>query len=141
MESGVQVAPGARKTVLVVDDEPLVLGVLCGVLESRGYAVLSALSAEQALALYRRNGSPVDLLLADVMMPGMSGPELAERLLEAQPGLRVLFIAGMPDSQQIRDHILSRGFELLAKPFLPVQLLRRVDEVLAERVFRAAGRG
>ena len=137
MQPGVE---AARITVLIADDEPLVLSVLRGVLESRGYRVLGALSAEQALSLYQRHAAPVQLLLADVVMPGMSGPELAERLLEQQPDLRVLFIAGMPDSEQIRDHILRRGFDLLPKPFLPSELLRKIDEVLADRAFRAAGR-
>ena len=118
-----------RPMILVVDDEPAVLNVLCGVLASRGYAVAGAKSGEQALEMYAGCG-PVDLVLADVMMPHMSGPELAERLWEITPGQRVLFMAGLPDTPAIRVSILDRGLPLLPKPFLPRELVARVEEVL-----------
>jgi DNA-binding response OmpR family regulator len=118
-----------RPTILVVDDEPSVLNVLCGVLASRGYGVAGAGSAEQALEMYAACG-PVDLVLTDVVMPQMSGPELADRMWEITPGQRVLFIAGLPDTPVIRTRILDRGLPLLAKPFLPCDLVARVEEVL-----------
>ena len=118
-----------RPMILVVDDEPSVLNVLCGVLSSRGYGVAGAGSAEQALQMYAGCG-PVDLVLADVMMPHMTGPELAERLWAMTPGLRVLFMAGLPDTPEIRESILDRGLPLLPKPFLPRDLVARVEEVL-----------
>lgn len=115
--------------ILVVDDEPAVLSLLCGILCSRGYEVAGAESGEKALEAYSLNG-PFDLLLADVMMPGMDGPELARRLWEKDRGLRVLFIAGLADTPMIRSAILDRGLPLLPKPFLPRDLLARVEEVL-----------
>lgn len=115
--------------ILVVDDEPAVLRVLCGILASRGYGVAGAASGEQALKTFAACG-PVDLVLADVMMPRMSGPELADRLWEKDPGLRVLFIAGLPDTPLIRSEILDRGLPLLPKPFLPRTLAARIEEVL-----------
>ncbi len=118
-----------RPMILVVDDEPSVLNVLCGVLASRGYAVAGAKSGEQALEVYSACG-PVDLVLADVVMPHMSGPELAERLWEIAPGQRVLFMAGLPDTPVIRTSILGRGLPLLPKPFLPRDLVARIEEVL-----------
>ncbi len=72
----------------------------------------------------------VDLVIIDVMMPRMTGPELAERLWEIAPAQRVLFMAGMPDTPEIRTNILDRGLPLLPKPFLPRVLVARVEEVL-----------
>src|SRR5581483_10650261 len=91
----------ARKTVLVVEDEPTVLTVLVAALSQAGFTVWKAPNAEAALRLSRASREPVDLLLTDVMMPGMNGAELADRLLAERPGLRVLFTAGMPDTMLI----------------------------------------
>lgn len=118
-----------RCKVLVVDDEPGVLKVLCCILTSRGFVVEGAASGELALEAYRACG-PFDLVLADVVMPHMTGPELADRLWEKDPGLRVLFMAGLPDSFTIRSAILDRNLPLLPKPFLPPALVARIEEVL-----------
>lgn len=116
--------------ILVVDDEPAVLSLLCAILSARGYVVAGAASGEQALAAYAACCRPVDLVVADVVMPRMSGPELADKLWEKDPGLRVLFIAGLPDTPVIRSAILDRGLPLLPKPFLPRVLVARIEEVL-----------
>jgi two-component system, cell cycle sensor histidine kinase and response regulator CckA len=118
-----------RRMILVVDDEPAVLSLLCSILSSRGYVVAGAASGEQALKTFAACG-PFDLVLADVAMPRMSGPELADRLWEKDPGLRVLFIAGLPDTPVIRSAIFDRGLPLLPKPFLPRDLVARIEEVL-----------
>lgn len=115
--------------ILVVDDDPAVLSVLCCILSRRGHFAVGAASGEQALAVYR-NCRPVDLVLLDVNMPFMNGPELAARLWEHDAGLRVLFMAGLPDSPTIRSAILDRGLPLLPKPFLPRELMARIEEVL-----------
>jgi CheY-like chemotaxis protein len=117
------------RTVLVVDDEPTVLRVICGILARRGYHVAGAATGQEALEMFD-SLAPVDLLLTDVVMPGMSGPQLAERLMGLHPGLRVLFTAGMPDSPDIRRGIFDRGLTLLPKPFLPSQLMAKIEEVL-----------
>lgn len=113
----------------MVEDEPTVLTVLVAALSQAGYAVWKASSAEAALRLSRESSEAVDLLLTDVMMPGMNGAELADRLLAERPGMRVLFIAGMPDTVLIRG-LLARGHALLPKPFRPLQLIRKVQDVL-----------
>ena len=131
-------APGT--VILVVDDEPVVLRVVYSILGNRGYRVLAAGSAEQACEFFRKEPR-IDLLFTDVVMPGTSGPELAQMLLRADPSLRVLFTAGMPDSPLIRNGVSGKGFELLPKPFLPSELVAKVEEVLATPLARAARLG
>jgi two-component system cell cycle sensor histidine kinase/response regulator CckA len=125
-------------TVLVVDDEAIVLRVMRGILANQGYRVLAAGGANEALEIFRREPH-IDLLLTDVVMPGINGPELAEALLLFDPGLRVLFTAGMPDTPLIRKGVLERGFELIPKPFLPCELAAKVREVLVTPRVCAAG--
>lgn len=129
MTSSGQQDRGSREVVLVVDDEPIVLRVFRGVLESGGYRVLAASCADEALDLFRREPQ-IDLLLTDVVMPEVSGPELADTLRLFDPGLRILFTAGMPDSPLIRSAVFDRGFAFLPKPFLPSELLAAVRLVL-----------
>lgn len=125
-------------TILVVDDEAIVLRVMRGILANHGYRVLAAADANEALEMFRREPH-IDLLLADVVMPGTSGPELAETLLLFDPGLRVLFTAGMPDSPLIRAGVLDRGFAFIPKPFLPGELIAKVREVMGAPRACAAG--
>jgi CheY-like chemotaxis protein len=114
--------------ILVVDDEPYVLRVLRSILEYYGYRVLVASDAVEALAVFRARPE-IDLLIADVVMPGMNGPDLADALLEINPRLRVLFTAGMPDTPLIQS-VVERGFAFLPKPYPPAVLLGKVREVL-----------
>ena len=123
--------------VLAVDDEPIVLKVVSSILARSGYRVLTAASAEEALGIFEREPW-VDLLLADVILPGRSGPELAETLLSRQPALRVLFTAGMPDSPMIRAGVLDKGYELIPKPFQAAELAARVRRVLEAPRARSA---
>jgi two-component system, cell cycle sensor histidine kinase and response regulator CckA len=108
------------QTILVVDDDSAIRTLVKTLLEIEGYAVLMADSAEGALQLYAQ--STVALLLTDVVMPGMNGLELADRLLRREPQLRILFMSGSEDA--------SRGFGCVAKPFTGARLIRRVSEVL-----------
>ncbi len=124
-------------TVLVVDDEPTVLTVLVAVLKAKGYRVIAARRGDEAIQLFGQPGPPVDLLLTDVVMPDMSGVEVADRLLETDPKLKVLFIAGMPDSPDIKHRVLDRGRAFLPKPFLPATLIEEVEAVLGRRAARA----
>jgi two-component system, cell cycle sensor histidine kinase and response regulator CckA len=124
--------------ILVVDDEPLVLRIIKGVLSMEGFRVLAAASAGEAMEVHEREPR-IDLLLSDVVMPGVSGPELADVLLARDPGLRVLLTAGMPDTPVIRAAILDRGFAFIPKPFLPSELSAKVRQVLAKPCLAAAG--
>lgn len=126
-----------RDIILLVDDEEIVLRALQHILAVYGFGVIAASSGEEALR--RAEGQPIDLLLVDVVMPGMSGPELARRLRDLHPKLRVLFMAGMPDTPMIRTEVVQAGFPLLPKPFMPSQLLEAIVGVLGRRrAMRAA---
>ena len=116
--------------ILVVDDEPVVLKIVSEILSNRGFRVLRASSPEEALDLARRHTGPIRLMLSDVVMPGLHGPDLAEALLEVHPEAECLFIAGLPDSPEIYGRILNRGRAFLPKPFAARTLLAKVDEVL-----------
>ena len=123
--------PRGSGTVLVVEDEEAVRVLAKRVLAARGYQVLDARSASEALALTDEGRRRIDLLVTDVVMPGMGGPALAERLVAAQPGLRVLYISGYAEEAIRRQGSLPAGGALLEKPFTADQLARRVREAIA----------
>jgi CheY-like chemotaxis protein len=123
-------APATGKTVLVLDDEPEVRKLVSAMLASNGYTVLAADSGEHAIKIFKKTKRPVDLLLLDVVSPGLAGPMVAERIAELQPGLRVLFMSGYEDTSVVRQYVLEKGFALLKKPFTAEQLVKRVREVL-----------
>ena len=128
-----------RPTVLIAEDEPSVLCVLAAALKQAGYEVLQASCGEDALALCRARGRPVDLLLTDVIMPGMNGVELADRFVAEWPGTRVLCTAGMPGTPEVK-RLIDSGYAFIPKPFLPRELMREVARVLsAAPLSRAAG--
>ena len=116
--------PGAE-TILVVEDEPATLKISRILLESWGYKVLEAHNAHEAIQIFEQNHANVRLLLTDVMMPGMTGPELGELLQSAKPGLRVLYMSGYPNDELIRRHLA-----FLPKPFNPAGLARKIREEL-----------
>jgi two-component system cell cycle sensor histidine kinase/response regulator CckA len=116
-------------TILIVDDDPAILALTGAVLRGEGYTVLSAGSGWQAVEVYESAAQPIRLLVADVIMPDLTGPVLAARLRTRQPDLRVLFISGYHDTQFVQRS-LSNGFTLLAKPFNAESLLRAVRDSL-----------
>jgi CheY-like chemotaxis protein len=123
--------PRAAGTVLVVEDEVSVRRLASRVLRARGYRVLEASDGVEALQLVDRFGGPLDLVLTDIIMPGLSGPALVERLLPATPELKVLYITGYSEDA-IREHgLLPQGGALLEKPFTAHQLAERVHTALA----------
>jgi two-component system, cell cycle sensor histidine kinase and response regulator CckA len=123
------------ETILLVEDEDPVRSVTRQLLERNGYTVLEAADGPSALALIDGNGaqSLIDLLLTDVVMPGMSGRELADQLKARRPDLRVLFMSGYTDDTVVRHGMLEAGIAYLEKPFRPDLLLRKVRDVLAEQ--------
>jgi two-component system, cell cycle sensor histidine kinase and response regulator CckA len=118
------------ETVLLVEDQDEVREVARQILRRLGYEVLEAPSAAEALAIGARPGHRIDLLLTDVVMPQMSGRELAERLVPLRPDLRVLFMSGYTEDAILQHRILESGFAYLQKPLVPEALGRRVREVL-----------
>jgi two-component system cell cycle sensor histidine kinase/response regulator CckA len=119
-----------EKTILVVDDDSDVLKLVGLILTTKGYEVITATSADQALRKARNLDGPPDLLLTDVVMPGLSGPMLADRLSEVHPTLRVLFMSGYDDRQVVRRYIKEKGFALIPKPFTADQLSEKVENLL-----------
>jgi two-component system cell cycle sensor histidine kinase/response regulator CckA len=107
-----------------------VLAVVACMLQGGGYNALLATNADAALRLVARESLAIDLVLLDVVMPEISGPDLAERILATRPDIKVLFMSGYIDCEVVRIKILDRGLELLAKPFTPDGLLESVERAL-----------
>jgi PAS domain S-box-containing protein len=123
-------AHGGRETILLVDDEDAVRGALRRMLRAHGYDVLEAFDAHEAVRIAKQHRAPIDLLVSDVVMPLMSGLELAERLFEMQPDLRVLFVSGYAEEHGIGPIVARDGVELLHKPFEEETLIRHVRALL-----------
>ena len=120
----------AGETIMLVEDQPEVRRLAARVLRGRGYNVLEAAGGEEALALAAAHRGRLHLLVTDVVMPGMKGPEVAARLIAARPGLPVLYVSGYADEVLgPRDELLAQG-TLLLKPFSPDALAARVRELL-----------
>jgi CheY-like chemotaxis protein len=122
--------PQGTETILLAEDEAPVRGLAREVLQMLGYTVLEAASGEEALQHCQQHAGPVHLLVTDVVMPGMSGPELAERLAAMASALKVLYLTGYADDAIAQHGLLESGTALLHKPFTPDALARRVREVL-----------
>ncbi len=135
-------APPAHghETVLVVEDEDGVRKLIRDILEQRGYRVLEAESGEKALDIAGKNGD-LDLLLTDVVMPKMSGRDLAEALVLLFPQVRVLFLSGYTDQVVVEHGVLHPEAEFLQKPFTPDVLSRKVRQVLDKDRTTAKGKG
>jgi PAS domain S-box-containing protein len=118
------------ETILVVEDDESLRHLVVDVLQRYGYTVLSAKDGPEALALYTNAEAPIHLLLTDVIIPGMNGKELAERLAEIQPNLQTLFMSGYTDNAIVHHGILDKGIAFLQKPFTPEVLARKIREVL-----------
>ena len=136
-EAGVAEAAGAEgeasrgtETVLVVDDEQNILQATRRMLESLGYRVLAASSAREAIELFEAKREEIDLLLTDVVMPEMSGPELRKRLGEAQPRMKHLFMSGYTANLIAEKGVSGSGANYLAKPFSRSALARKVRQAL-----------
>jgi CheY-like chemotaxis protein len=123
-------APGGSETVLLVEDDDAVRALAGEILTQQGYTVLEAKNGPEALRLCQGYSGPLDLLATDVVMPRMSGLRLADRLRAVRPQVKVLFISGYPDGALGEDGMQASDIVLLAKPFAPAILSRKVREVL-----------
>jgi len=120
-----------RKTILVVDDEPEIRKLVSAMVSQFGYTVLTADSGEHALTLYRNQHGPLEMLITDVVAPGMSGPMLADKLSELQPDLKVLYISGYDNTHVVQTYVVEKGHALLAKPFAVDELKAKISELLS----------
>jgi len=118
------------ETILLAEDDPILRPLARALLEKLGYTVLEGEDAQSALAAARTHTGPIHLLVADVVMPGPSGRELARRLAELRPETKVLFVSGYTDDAIVHHGMLEPGLNFLQKPFTPAVLARKVREVL-----------
>jgi PAS domain S-box-containing protein len=120
-----------NETVLVVEDEPALRELMVRILKDRGYQVFSASNGEETLKMFQEDlVRKVDLLVTDVVMPSMSGKQLADLLKKSFSGLKTLFISGYTDNAIVHHGVLIEGVDFLQKPFSPETLARKVREVL-----------
>jgi two-component system cell cycle sensor histidine kinase/response regulator CckA len=118
------------ETILLVEDEEQVRAIALNILRRQGYQVMPAQNAREALLICERHPDGIDLLLTDVVMPQMSGPELAKRLTATRPEMKVLCMSGYTDDSIVRHGVLETGVAFVQKPITPALLTRKVREVL-----------
>lgn len=116
--------------ILVVEDEKLVLDLVQLTLETNGFRVLSASQPDKALALLEQENPAIDLLLTDVVMPGMNGRVLYEKIAADRPGLKVIYMSGYTANAIMQRGIFEDGITFLQKPFSGTALIHQVLEVL-----------
>jgi two-component system cell cycle sensor histidine kinase/response regulator CckA len=131
-----KVAPTERlqgsETILVVEDDQGVRMLARDVLEMDGYTVLEASHGQEALRVCEKHQGSIHLMVTDMVMPGMNGRQLAERLAPLRPEMKVLYVSGYTDNAILRQGVLEPGMAFLQKPITPGALARKVREVLDE---------
>jgi CheY-like chemotaxis protein len=118
------------ETVLLVEDEEVVRGLARTILTMHGYRVLEAREGGEALRICEGHAGSIHLLLTDVIMPGMSGRQVADRVQALRPEVRVLYMSGYTDDAVLRHGVLAAEMAFLPKPFTPEGMARKVREVL-----------
>ena len=131
-ESGPGVPGGGPKTVLIVEDDMAVRKAVRFILHKCGYRVLEAGDDVEAMDVFQGHGSMVDLLLTDVLLPGLSGLELAGKLREEQPELKVLYVSGYSQRAVVDQEVSHKGSDFLRKPFSLDELQIKVQEMMEE---------
>jgi CheY-like chemotaxis protein len=131
-DSRLRAVPRGTETILLVEDEDGVRALVSHVLRGCGYTVLEAGDGEEALRVVAAHTGPVHLLVTDVVMPGLPGPQVAERVVARHSGLRVLFVSGYTDDAVVRHGVRHGSVNFLQKPFSPAILAHKVREVLAQ---------
>jgi len=130
MEQGGRDKGGRSGTILLVEDSDVVRAVIANMLVNGGFTVLQASGGKEALALSRRGDASIDLLLTDIVMPEMSGVELADRLERERPDMRILFMTGYAEEAVVNEGYLGKHGECIGKPFTQEQITKRVRKIL-----------
>ncbi len=128
----------SRETILVVEDESILRTMLREVLQYAGYRVLEAANGESALAAVGAGKMP-DLVLTDLVMPKMNGSQLAQHLLRLYPDLKIIFMSGYTNDEEVVKDIVAAKVEFLQKPFAPSLLLQKLREILPTAPQEKAG--
>lgn len=128
--TGLEIPRGQGETILVVDDEAPVLNLDGEILAGLNYTVFTTKTPEKALAMVRSHGDDIHLVLCDVVMPGMSGKELAEEIAELQPNTRIFFMSGYRRINTLHHRVMESGVHFIQKPFTPDALARKVREAM-----------
>jgi CheY-like chemotaxis protein len=118
------------ETILLVEDDEMVRALGQTILQLRGYTILEARNAKEALHVAEEHQGPIHLMLTDTVMPGLSGPELAERLASIRPDTKVLYTSGYTDKVKTHRHLTALSAAFLQKPYTPETLTRKIREVL-----------
>ncbi|MCL4402813.1 MAG: response regulator [Acidobacteria bacterium] len=121
------------KCILIVDDDPSVLRFMTHVLTRFGYSVVPVSSPEQALSAFTSQSRVIDMVISDVIMPRMTGPDLIERIRAERPDVPVLFTSGFSSTDLVQSRVVQRGMALLDKPFSIAALLSKTREMLEGR--------
>lgn len=123
---------GGHETILLCEDEEPLRRLAAAVLADSGYTVIEAATGEQAIQLAAHHPSPIQLLITDVVMPGMKGDKLAAMIVKSRPDVQVLFMSGYASDVLKVESLIENGVEFLQKPFRPEALLRRVRDILSK---------
>jgi CheY-like chemotaxis protein len=129
-----EVYGASGETILVVEDDPAVLEYVTAVLTDLHYRVLTASDGPSGIKLLETEGNNVDLLLTDVVMPGMSGRVLAEQARRVKPDIKILFMTGYSQNAIVHEGRLDQGVNLVQKPVMPPELANRVRDLLDQPV-------
>jgi CheY-like chemotaxis protein len=121
----------AEEIILVVEDEKSVRDLTVRILRRLGYGVLVASGGDEAIAIAQSYAGKISLLLTDVVMPNMSGRQVADNLLKLRPGLKILYLSGYTDSTVVHHGVLENSLDFLPKPFSREVLARKIREILS----------
>jgi CheY-like chemotaxis protein len=133
----VQIPLGGTETILVLEDEATVRDIIRDSLETFGYKVLEAADPQEALDVARVHDDEIQLLLTDVILPGIGGREAAKRMTALRPGIKVLFMSGYTDDAIAHHGVLAPNVAFIQKPFGPMALARKIQEVLSAETANA----
>jgi two-component system, cell cycle sensor histidine kinase and response regulator CckA len=126
--------PNGDETILVIEDEDALRELMAHILSGCGYKVLKAANGSSAVAINRQHKSDIHLVISDVVMPGLSGPDVVKQLREDRPGLKVLYVTGYAERATLERGAIEHGTWVLSKPFLPETMLRVIRQLLDEDI-------
>jgi len=131
-EKPMEVTISGSETILLVEDEKNVRDLVADFLEKHGFTVFKSTTAEEALKIFQKNQDKIHLLVTDLVLPKMSGNQLANELIKIRPDLKILFMSGYTEDSRIRTDISKQQYSFIQKPFSPATFLRKVREILEQ---------